>query len=103
MTPHEVRDFWFGAPGSALDGQPRREWFVKSEAFDQQIRQRFGAAIDTALAGGSLTIGSDKGCQEWRFVALALANHAGAPLSSLATELSTFEGVDGFSLSHARN
>jgi putative Mg2+ transporter-C (MgtC) family protein len=55
------------------------------------------------IAGGSLTIGSDKGCQEWRFVALALANHAGAPLSSLATELSNFEGVDGFLLSHARN
>ena len=55
------------------------------------------------IAGGSLTIGSDKGCQEWRFVALALANHAGAPLSSLAAELSNFEGVDGFSLSHARN
>jgi putative Mg2+ transporter-C (MgtC) family protein len=54
------------------------------------------------IAGGSLTIGSDKGCQEWRFVALALA-HAGAPLSSLASELSGFEGVDGFSLSHARN
>jgi putative Mg2+ transporter-C (MgtC) family protein len=55
------------------------------------------------LAGGSLTIDSDKGCQEWRFVALALANHAGATLPSLAKELSTFEGVDGFSLSHARN
>jgi putative Mg2+ transporter-C (MgtC) family protein len=55
------------------------------------------------IAGGSLTIGSDKGCQEWRFVALALANHAEAPLSSLATELATFQGVDGFSLAHARN
>jgi putative Mg2+ transporter-C (MgtC) family protein len=55
------------------------------------------------IAGGSLTIGSDKGCQEWRFVALALANHAGAPLSSLASELSVLEGVDGFSLAHARN
>jgi hypothetical protein len=37
------------------------------------------------IAGGSLTIGSDKGCQEWRFVALALAGKPGAPLSSLAT------------------
>jgi putative Mg2+ transporter-C (MgtC) family protein len=55
------------------------------------------------IAGGSLTIGSEKGSQEWRFVALAMPNHAGAPLSSLATELSSFEGVDGFLLSHARN
>jgi putative Mg2+ transporter-C (MgtC) family protein len=55
------------------------------------------------IAGGSLTIGSQKGCQEWHFVALALAGQSGAPLSSLATELSTFDGVDGFQLSHARN
>jgi uncharacterized protein (DUF924 family) len=52
MTPQEVRDFWFGAPGSALDGQARREWFVKDEAFDALIRERFGAAIDAAIAGG---------------------------------------------------
>jgi uncharacterized protein (DUF924 family) len=52
MTSREVLDFWFGAPGSATDGQPRREWFIKNEAFDEQIRQRFVAAIDQAIAGG---------------------------------------------------
>ena len=52
MQSQEVRDFWFGAPGSETAGQPHREWFVKSEAFDEQIRQRFGAAIDIAIAGG---------------------------------------------------
>jgi uncharacterized protein (DUF924 family) len=52
MTSREVLDFWFGAPGSATDGQPRREWFIKNEAFDEQIRLRFGAAIDQAIAGG---------------------------------------------------
>jgi uncharacterized protein (DUF924 family) len=52
MTPQEVSDFWFGAPGSALDGQARREWFVKDDAFDTLIRERFGAAIDAAIAGG---------------------------------------------------
>jgi uncharacterized protein (DUF924 family) len=52
MHPQEVRDFWFGAPGSETAGQPHREWFVKSAAFDEQIRQRFGAAIDIAIAGG---------------------------------------------------
>jgi putative Mg2+ transporter-C (MgtC) family protein len=69
---------------------------------ESELRQ---AALERGyeIAGGSLTIGSDKGCQEWRFVALAQANHAGAPLSSLASELSGFEGVDGFLLSHARN
>jgi uncharacterized protein (DUF924 family) len=52
MTPQEVLEFWFGAPGSDSAGKPRREWFVKSDAFDDQIRQRFGAVIDQAIAGG---------------------------------------------------
>ncbi|KNZ67529.1 membrane protein [Massilia sp. WF1] len=52
MNAQQVLDFWFGAPGSETAGQPRREWFVKSEAFDEQIRRMFGAAIDQAVAGG---------------------------------------------------
>ena len=52
MHPQEVRDFWFGAPGSESAGQPHREWFVKNDAFDEQIRQRFGATIAIAIAGG---------------------------------------------------
>lgn len=45
----EVLAFWFGAPPSV---QPRPEWFRKDAALDTQVRQRFGAVIDTALAGG---------------------------------------------------
>jgi uncharacterized protein (DUF924 family) len=52
MTPQDVLDFWFGAPGSPEAGQPRREWFVKKDEFDDVIRTRFGATIDQALAGG---------------------------------------------------
>jgi len=52
MTAREVLDFWFGAPGSASDGQARREWFVKNPSFDAEVRQRFGAAIECALGGG---------------------------------------------------
>jgi uncharacterized protein (DUF924 family) len=52
MTAQQVRDFWFGAPGSETDGQPRREWFVKNPAFDAEVTQRFGVAIDRAVAGG---------------------------------------------------
>jgi uncharacterized protein (DUF924 family) len=43
----EILDFWFGPP-------PHRErnlWFRKDPAFDATIRDRFGAAIETALAG----------------------------------------------------
>lgn len=55
------------------------------------------------IAGSSLTISSDDGRQEWRFVALALSRKTGAPLSELARELAAFDGVDSFQLSHARN
>jgi uncharacterized protein (DUF924 family) len=52
MKAQDVLDFWFGAPGSETAGQPRREWFVKSDAFDADIRRCFGTAIDQAVAGG---------------------------------------------------
>ncbi len=55
------------------------------------------------IAGGSLTIGSDNGAQEWRFVALALSKHSGAPLAMLADEISKYEGIASFQISHARN
>jgi len=45
MNASEVLDFWFGPEPIA----PRREWFVKSAAFDDLIRQRFGALLETAL------------------------------------------------------
>lgn len=47
MNAAEVLDFWFGPAPLA----PRREWFVKSAEFDEEIRQRFGALVDRALAG----------------------------------------------------
>jgi putative Mg2+ transporter-C (MgtC) family protein len=56
-----------------------------------------------AIAGGSLTIGSTHGMQEWRFVALALSKKSGAPLPALAAELASFAGIDSFQISHARN
>ena len=52
MTSQEVLSFWFGGPGSLDAGKPRREWFVKQDAFDALIRERFGVTIDQALAGG---------------------------------------------------
>jgi putative Mg2+ transporter-C (MgtC) family protein len=55
------------------------------------------------IAGGSLTIGSAHGKQEWRFVALALSKKSGAPLSQLAADMAAFEGIDSFQVSHARN
>jgi uncharacterized protein (DUF924 family) len=48
----EILDFWFGTRGSAQYGKPRALWFRKRSAVDQTIRTRFGAAVETALAGG---------------------------------------------------
>jgi len=69
---------------------------------EDKLRQ---AALERGyeIAGGSLVIHSANDSQEWRFVALGLANQAELPLSLLAAELATFDGVEGFELSHARN
>lgn len=48
----DVLDFWFLPPDHPSHGQARAEWFRKDDAFDAQIRERFGALIDTAIAGG---------------------------------------------------
>lgn len=47
-----VRDFWFGEQGSETYGSSRKEWFVKNPDFDNDIREKFGADVDTALEGG---------------------------------------------------
>lgn len=47
----EVLDFWFGAVGSVERGSQRKAWFRKDEAFDAQIRDRFGVTIEQALRG----------------------------------------------------
>jgi uncharacterized protein (DUF924 family) len=48
----EVLAFWFGPSGEPDAGGARKEWFVKDDGFDAQIRERFGALIESALAGG---------------------------------------------------
>ena len=51
MTPVDVLDFWFGAPGSGEFGRPRKCWFEKKPAFDEEIRRRFLSALEDAAAG----------------------------------------------------
>jgi putative Mg2+ transporter-C (MgtC) family protein len=55
------------------------------------------------LAGGSISINFKDGQAEWHFVAVAMRKKLAATLSELASEMETFEGVENFSLSHARN
>jgi uncharacterized protein (DUF924 family) len=47
----QVLEFWFDAPSSADYGQTRKAWFAKDDAFDQTIRDRFGALIERTLRG----------------------------------------------------
>jgi uncharacterized protein (DUF924 family) len=46
MNAASVLQFWFGA-----DDAPREVWFRKDAAFDDEIRSRFGALVERALAG----------------------------------------------------
>ena len=48
LAQDEVLAFWFGSAPHAA----RAAWFRKDPAFDAEIRSRFGAAIEAALAGG---------------------------------------------------
>jgi uncharacterized protein (DUF924 family) len=49
----EVLDFWFHPdPAGAWRNTARDEWFRKDGAFDARIRERFGALIARAMAGG---------------------------------------------------
>lgn len=51
ITPASILDFWFDRqPGGEL--KPRKAWWEKNPAFDEEIRRRFGAAVETALTGG---------------------------------------------------
>ena len=47
----DVLAFWFGAPDDPQHLLPRKQWFVKDDAFDAGIRERFGTLIEHAIAG----------------------------------------------------
>lgn len=51
LSPEDVLDFWFGPSGSSplLNSS---KWYMKDEAFDDEIRARFGDALDLAARGG---------------------------------------------------
>jgi len=75
------------------------------EGFMPEVQQLRAIALKRGyeIAGGSMMISSDHGAQEWRFVAIALSKRSGATMAELAKEMSQFDGLDGFQLSHARN
>lgn len=75
-----------------------RDFHPREEALRKMALER-----GYEIAGGSLTISSQDGRQEWRFVALALSKRSGKALSDLAHELADFHGIESFQVAHARN
>lgn len=65
MSYGEVLDFWFGpldADGQA-DEAHRRRWFMRDEAFDEELRRRFGALHEEISKGGHAEwLREDLGC-----------------------------------------
>jgi uncharacterized protein (DUF924 family) len=49
-SPDEVLSFWLGEDGAAPLANAKR-WFAKDAAFDEEVRARFGEAIDAAVRG----------------------------------------------------
>ena len=47
----DVLDFWFGDPSGHGFGEHREAWFAKDDAFDAEIRMRFGKDVARASAG----------------------------------------------------
>lgn len=51
-TAQDILDFWFLPASDPGHGAIRSAWFKKDDAFDAEVKQRFGHLIDIALAGG---------------------------------------------------
>ncbi|TLM79156.1 DUF924 family protein [Microbulbifer harenosus] len=52
-TPAEILKFWFGTDQleEPVDEVHQRRWFTRDEAFDQEIEERFGQLVESAIAG----------------------------------------------------
>lgn len=55
------------------------------------------------IASGSISVSYDEGKTKWNFVAVVQHRRKESRITELATELAQFDGVESFSLSHARN
>lgn len=69
----------------------------------EDILRRLALHRGYEIAGGSISIKFQDGKPEWHFVAVALGRRSEARITDLAAELSVFDGVESFHLSHSRN
>jgi putative Mg2+ transporter-C (MgtC) family protein len=77
--------------------------FSKGYAPREDALRRMARERGYDIAAGTLSVKLQDGQPEWNFVAIALNKRSGVPIDELAQELSAFEGVEAFQLSHERN
>jgi putative Mg2+ transporter-C (MgtC) family protein len=70
---------------------------------NEEVLRRTALERGYQIAWGSISITFAEQKSEWRFVAVALSKRSGATITELAKELMSFDGVEHFHLSHARN
>jgi putative Mg2+ transporter-C (MgtC) family protein len=69
----------------------------------EEVLRRLALHRGYEIAGGSIAIKFQDGKPEWRFVAVSLGKRSEASITALSAELSVFDGIESFHLSHARN
>lgn len=69
----------------------------------QSALEKIALARGYELARGSLQIQCISQREEWRFVAISINRNVGVPLAELSKELRLFEGIEDYTLTHARN
>lgn len=85
-------------PAIAIVMQFRKDYIPQLSVLKRAANER---GYD--IAEGTLAISFKDGKPEWHFVAIAQGRNKGEPMAELAQELTAFEGVENFYLSHARN
>ena len=69
----------------------------------EETLRRIAFARGYIIANGSFAISYENGQLQWQFVAVAVEGRKSASLMELSKELLSFDGVDRFQISHARN
>lgn len=69
----------------------------------EEVLRRVARERGYDIAGGSLSIQHQEGRTEWHFVAIRHEKNGASSLSILSEELTGFDGVESFAISHARN
>lgn len=85
-------------PAIAIVMRFKSDYIPREEIITQSMRE-----LGYEIAWGSLLITYQDQHPEWQFVAFSMGKNQGATLTDFAQLLASFEGVENYRLSHARN